>query len=93
MPLISDELPNLILPYNEAPITLDGILREPRIIPAADSEAPLRGSQGFQDTGTVTDLMTKEEFKPKGILPPDDLRICSLYVSHMNLDILEGDIK
>lgn len=37
--------------------------------------------------------MTKEEFKPKGLLPPDDPKICSLYVSHMNLDIMEGDIR
>lgn len=37
--------------------------------------------------------MKNEEFKPKGLLAPDDQKICSLYVSHMNLDITEGDIR
>lgn len=35
----------------------------------------------------------KQEFQPKGLLAPDDPKVCSLYISHMNLDIKEGDIK
>ena len=35
----------------------------------------------------------KQEFRPKGLLAPDDPKVCSLYISHMNLDIKEGDIK
>ena len=45
------------------------------------------------NTGSVMDLMKAEEFKPKGLLPPEDPKICSLYISHMTQDIREIDIR
>ena len=38
---INIKLPHLMLPYDELPPTMEGILREPRIMPAKDPEAPV----------------------------------------------------
>jgi pre-mRNA-splicing factor RBM22/SLT11 len=74
--------------------SLDGILREPRIVPAAENVVMLESTiKPVVDSGTLNDLLTKEEFKPHGILPPDDQKIASLYVSHMTLDMTVSDIR
>lgn len=45
------------------------------------------------DEENLQDLMIKDEFKPTGILGPDDPKICSLYISHMTPEIKEKDLK
>lgn len=47
-----------MLPYDELPPTMEGILKEPRIMPARNPEAPIGYVEpALNDTGDVNDLM------------------------------------
>ncbi|CAD8044003.1 unnamed protein product [Paramecium primaurelia] len=93
------QIERLILPYDKPLPMLDQILKEPRLAdvnnqlndgksePANQIYAePLENPQDI-------DLLYKEKFEAKGLLPPDDPKISSLYISHMSTDIKESDLK
>ncbi|CAK78651.1 unnamed protein product (macronuclear) [Paramecium tetraurelia] len=93
------QIERLILPYDKPLPMFDQILKEPRLAdvnnqlndgksePANQIYAePLENPQDI-------DLLYKEKFEAKGLLAPDDPKICSLYVSHMTADIKESDLK
>lgn len=89
----------LILPYNQKLPMLDQIMNEPRL---ADVNKLLKEEregvteaqeQEEEPDPNEVDLLVREKFEAKGLLPPEDPKICSLYVSHMTAEIKESDLK
>lgn len=73
---------------------IESLLKEPRLKQLDEvNEAIENFENNATNTGSVMDLMKAEEFKPKGLLPPEDPKISSLYISHMTQDIREIDIR
>jgi pre-mRNA-splicing factor RBM22/SLT11 len=84
----------LQLPYNKPLPILESLLKEPRLKKFDDVNETIENYEKTAvDTGSIMDLMKAEEFKPKGLLPPEDPKISSLYISHMTPDIREIDIR